>query len=245
MESTTTPVVGAIAAPLPKKKRKPKGDRPKVIGLKALRSKVFNPWPNLPEIIRRSFGDLADDFIMIIWARSFSGKSNFIYIFVSLIMKYGNVLYISLEEGTKATAQKKAQMHLNEEDHGGKILFASHDMTYTRAVEYLKRKKSPRFVVVDSVQYWEDFNKAQYKHLKAMFPKKTFIFISHAEGKQPKGDTAKAIRYDADIKVWCEGFVALVESRFEGNRPFVIWEGDKQRGAIHYWGVRKVNEFKK
>ena len=95
----------------------------------------------------------------------------------------------------------------------------------------LNRKKSPRFVVIDSVQYW-DVDYEKYKALKAAFPRKTFIFISHSKGKLPDGKTADKIRYDAGVKVRVEGFAAFVTSRYGGNRPYVIWED----GAKRYWG---------
>ena len=98
---------------------------------------------------------------------------------------------------------------------------------------YLKRKKSPRFVVVDSVQYWE-INIHQYRTLKERFPGKGFIFLSHAAGKNPDGKTADKIRYDAGIKVRVEGGVAFVKSRDGGNKPYVCWE----EGAKAYWGKK-------
>ena len=44
-----------------------------------------------------------------------------------------------------------------------------------------------------------------YIQLKEEFPDKLFIFISHARGKNPKGDAATSVMYDADLKIWVEG----------------------------------------
>jgi hypothetical protein len=173
---------------------------------------------------------------MIVWAQSASGKSNFIYEFLAALMMFGNVLYISLEEGTESTAQTKALRHLDMNEHGGKILFANQEMSFSECVKYLKRKKSPQFIVIDSVQYW-DINYVKYKELKALFPGKSFIFISHASGKNTDGKTAEKIRYDAGIKVHIEGFIATVKSRYmeDGiSTPYVIWE----EGGKKYWGKK-------
>lgn len=218
---------------------KPK-KRAKVIGLKALLAKKYDLLKDLPEWVMRSFGQLVSNFIMIVWAQSGSGKSNFIYQLLAVLMNYGNVLYVSLEEGTEMSAQLLALRHLNEEMHSGKILFGDPEMNYEELVAYLKRKKSPQFVVIDSVQYL-NINYAGYKDLKEMFPRKGFIFISHAKGKNPDGKTADKIRYDAGIKVRVEGFVAFPICRYGGNNPYVIYE----EGAIKYWTKKKVNAFKK
>lgn len=214
--------------------------KPKVIGLKQLTQKTYDLLTDLPEEIRRSFGELVANFIMIVWGQSGSGKSNFVYQLLAVLMRYGNVLYISLEEGTEMSAQLLALRHLNMEAHSGKILFADHEMTYEEAVDYLKRKKSPKWIVVDSVQYW-DINYVRYKQLKAAFPKKGFIFLSHAKGKGPDGKTADKIRYDAGIKVMVEGGVAFPVSRYGGNKPYIVHE---EKANVR-WGKRKVSQFKK
>ena len=227
---------GSMPASVKKQRRK----GPKVMGLKQLLEKEYDFLPDLPVEITRSFGKLVSNFIMIVWAQSGSGKSNFIYQFLNEMMKHGNVLYISLEEGTECTAQMLADRHMNVNEHGGRIQFVDHEMNYEETMIYLKRKKSQRFVVIDSVQYW-DINYAKYRLLKQAFPKKTFIFISHAKGKNPDGKVADKIRYDAGIKVYVEGKVAFVISRYGGNKPYIIWE----EGAKEYWGVRKVNKMMK
>ncbi len=219
-----------------------KKKKPKVIGVHALISKKYHFLEDMEPEIERAFGKLVAKFVMIVWAKSYSGKSNFIYKFIAFLTKYFKILYISLEEGFEATAQMKALRHLNVEQHGGKIFFANHEMTYDETVALLKKKKSPQVIVVDSLKYW-DMDTKKYSAMKAMFPNKIFIFIAHAKGKNPDGRTAIDVRYDADIKVFCDGFVAFVESRFNerGETPYVIWE----EGAIKKWSKRKVNEFKK
>jgi hypothetical protein len=213
---------------------------PRTTSLKHLLAKKFDFLKDLPVEIERSLGQLVSAFIMIVWGQSGNGKSNFIYQLLKVLMNYGNVLYLALEEGFETTTQMVALRHLNEEDHSGKILFADHTMTYEEAMLYLKRKKSPKFIIIDSVQYW-DINYAKYKLLKESFPNKTFIFISHAKGSNPDGTTAQKIRYDAGIKVHVKAYVAHPTSRYGGNKPYIIWE----EGAIKEYGKKKVNEFKK
>jgi len=104
----------------------------------------------------------------------------------------------------------------------------------TCLIDRLERRKSPDIIVIDSLQY-SGLNKDTAKELTKQFPQKLFIFISHAEGQNPSGRTAKAVRFDANLKLRIEGYkIPEPISRFkEGKcKEFVIWD----EGAMEYWG---------
>lgn len=205
----------------------------KILGLKQLAAKRYAMIDGLSDRFKASFGELTEAFKMIVWGESANGKSNFLMQFLREILHVGKTLYISLEEGTEKTMQNLALRHLNVEEHTGKIEFADEGMTYPELVIKLKKKKSPKIIVIDSVQYW-DITYPQYKELKKLFPKKAFIFISHSNGKLPDGTLANKIRYDVSIKVRVEGFIAFVASRYGGNKNFVIDE----KLAKKYWSKK-------
>lgn len=205
----------------------------KILGYKNLLQKTFKYLDPLPDDIKASFGNLVYNFTMIVWGQSGNGKSNFLMQFLKVLICFGKVLYVSLEEGTEASMVEMVRRHLLGEGFDGNIQFADHEMTYDKLMIVLSKKKSARFVIIDSVQYW-NITYEQYKAMKEKFKNKSFIFISHAEGKLPLGSTAKAIRYDAGIKVHVEGYVSKIICRYGGNRPFVIWEA----GAKKYWGKK-------
>ena len=100
---------------------------------------------------------------------------------------------------------------------------------------YLKKKKSPNFVVIDSLQY-TGLTYRDYLKFRRELANKLLIFISHANGREPKGNAAQSIRYDCDCKIRVEGFRAMVASRFaEGiPEPYTIWE----EGAMQYYGIK-------
>jgi hypothetical protein len=203
----------------------------KILGLKQLLQKRFVFLEGLKKEILESFGTLTDSFIMIIWGQSGNGKSNVVMQLLKVLMAFGyRVLYLGLEEGFGATMQKTVMRHLTSE-HLDKIQFTDHSMTYAELMEKLEKPRSPKIIVVDSLQYW-GISYIEYKKLKEAFPNKIFIFISHASGKLPDGKTADKIRFDACIKVRVEGYIAFIISRFGGEKPFVVWE----QGAKRYWG---------
>jgi hypothetical protein len=219
----------------------------KVLALKQLSQKKYQFLEPLPPEIIHSFGRLTRNFTMTVWGKSGNGKTNFNMQFTKAVMPFGKVLYISLEEGFEASMQLTVQRHLNVEEHNGKIEFADHTMTIDDLRVKLRKKKSPRFIFIDSIQYW-NIRLEQFKELKEEFQKtKSFFFISHAKGKDPDGYVADKIRYDSTIKVRIEGYVALVASRLGGNNPYVIWED----GAKKYWGknfrktVEGINKMEK
>lgn len=203
----------------------------KILGVKNLLKQKFTYLEGLPDNMKKSFGDLVANFIMCVWGDSGNGKSNFLMQLLKVLVVYGKVLYLSLEEGVNASIVATVKRHLTEECYEGRVHFADHEMTFEKLMVFLAKKKSARFVIIDSVQYW-NITYEQYKALKERFKKKSFIFISHAAGKLPDGKTADKIRYDASIKVFVEGYVGKVKCRYGGNKPFVIWEA----GARKYWG---------
>ncbi|SEW02186.1 hypothetical protein SAMN05428988_1337 [Chitinophaga sp. YR573] len=205
----------------------------RILGLKQLHQKRYKLLEGIPDNIKAAFGELTAAFIAIIWGKSGNGKSNFLIELLLALMEYGKVLHISLEEGHEKSFQNLIFRHLDVDKHTGKIEFADYEMTFEALMVKLKKKKSPQFIVIDSLQYWK-ITFDQYKILKETFPKKTFIFISHALGKMPKGGTAQDIQYDAGIKVRVEGYIAFVTSRYGGVQNFVIWED----GAKKYWAKK-------
>jgi hypothetical protein len=177
---------------------------------------------------KNSFGTPELSGSWIIWGNSANGKTRFTLQLSKYLTTFGKVGYNSLEEGAKLSFQRAIKQT-------GMITVSKRFLiidgeTIEQLKERLKKQKSPNIIIIDSVQY-TDLDKNTYKNLLNEFPNKLFIFISHAEGKNPKGAIATAIKYDADVKIRVEGYKAFPLSRFGGNEPYIIWE----EGANQYW----------
>jgi len=208
-----------------------KSGKAKVLSLSQLLAKKFTFLEGLPDKILASFGKLTRNFILIIYGASGNGKTNAILELLKALMPFGPILYISFEEGHEASMQATAIRHLAGLPDAN-IRFADHTMGFSQLVTRLRKQKSEQFIVIDSIQY-TGWSIKQYQILKEQFGhRKTFIFISHSEGKSPDGKVAKKIEYDATIKVRVEGYIAFIRGRLGGNKPFLIWE----EGARKYWG---------
>lgn len=183
---------------------------------------------------QRVMGQPQSNAIIFIWGQSGNGKTRFSLELCKYLCQFNKVLVNSLEESdgeSIAKAFRETDMH---EVDGQIFLLPAEPLEELR--QRLRRKKQPRVVVIDSVQY-TGMSYADYIALKEEFKKTMFIFISHAMGNEPKGAAAQSIRYDAMIKIQVIGFVAHITSRFGGNQNFIIYN----EGAKAYWGKKFKN----
>lgn len=158
----------------------------------------------------------------IIWGPSGNGKTSFV---LQLLKAFGTAgfkcIYNSLEESDGKTLQAAAiRERMNEVSD--KIIALRRENLDDLKLR-LARRKSPRVVVIDSLQY-TGISYPRYKALKEEFSNKLFIWVSHADGREPASRTARTIRYDCDVKIRVEGFVAYATSRYGGGTPYVISE---------------------
>jgi len=169
----------------------------------------------------------------LIWGNAGNGKTRFTLQLCKYLSQFGRVAYNSLEEGLSLSIQNAIKSVGMVAVSRQFILLDKEPIAELRT--RLQGQKSPDVVVIDSVQY-SGLNKDTAKELVDRFPRKLFIFISHADGKNPAGRTANAIRFHAGVKVWIEGYrVPAPVSRYKEGvcAPYTIWEdGARQLG----WG---------
>lgn len=168
---------------------------------------------------KESFGTPELKGSWIIWGNTGNGKTTFALRLAKYLASFHPVAYNTIEEGLKLSFQR-AVVNANMQEVKSKFKILDGE-TIAELRFRLKKPKSPSIIFIDSLQY-TDLNKGTYKKLLKDFPKKLFIFISHAEGKKPKGKTADSVAYDADVKIFVDNYVAYPISRFGGNQPFEI-----------------------
>lgn len=149
-----------------------------------------------------------------IWGGSGNGKSTACAKLAYMLSGFGKVLYLALEE----KKGKSIRMKLKEAGFkdSSKNFHLLPSCSYDQLVQRLHRRGSEDIIFIDSLQYW-GVTYRQYQILIETFPAKTFVFVSHAKGKDPKGGVADSIHYDAAMKIWVEGGKIMVKHRFEGG----------------------------
>ena len=166
----------------------------------------------------------------IIWGASANGKTRFALQLAKYLSRFVRVAYDSLEEGLSLSMQRAIQ-EVGMSD--AKRTFCLLDKEGVEELtERLKKQRSPQVVIIDSLQY-TGLTYTDYKKLRDRFRRKLFIFVSHASGREPKGEVGKSVKYDAFVKIYVEGYVAYPQSRYGGGSPFVIWEdGARKYGNL-------------
>jgi hypothetical protein len=188
-------------------------------------NRQYKDIPNLGQKWRDALGELKTGFRLIVWGESGNGKSNFVMqLAAQMIESLGAGLYLSLEEGQGPTMQRLIERYIPE-NHRHLIRFPDKHPTYDQLMAFLKRPRTPQWIIIDSVQYFDFATERRYKAMEEAFPNKCFIFVSHAKGRQPDGRVADKIRYDAGIKVFVKKDIAFItHSRYGGHANYVIWE---------------------
>ena len=183
-----------------------------------------------------SFGTPELSGCWLIWGNSGNGKTRFTLQLCKHLAQFGRVAYNSLEEGLSLSFQSAIKAVGMQDVARRFVLLDKEPMDELRA--RLNGQKSPDVVVIDSIQY-SGLSKDTAKELVDAFPRKLFIFVSHADGKNPAGRPASAIRFHAGVKLWVEGYrIPAPVSRFKDGEcaPFTIWE----EGAAKYWGNNNI-----
>jgi hypothetical protein len=165
----------------------------------------------------------------IIWGNSGNGKTRFALQLCKYFAQFARVAYNSLEEGA-SLSMKKAFIETGMDEVKRRVILLDQE-SIAELKERLRKHKAPDVVIIDSIQY-TGLSYKEYKELRAEFPKKLFIMVSHADGKEPAGRVAKSIRFDSFVKIRVEGYRAFAVSRYGGGKPYTIW----QKGAQEYYG---------
>jgi predicted ATP-dependent serine protease len=172
----------------------------------------------------------------LIWGNSGSGKTRFALQLAKYFTRFCRVAYNSLEEGASASL-KHAVIDVNMMEVRNRFMVLDKE-PLAELTDRLSKHKSPQVIFIDSVQY-SGLNYAGYIRLIEQFRNKLFVFVSHADGKNPAGRVARSIRYDAMVKLYVEGYrVPAPASRYGGGEPFTIWA----EGAIKCWGHADEND---
>lgn len=214
----------------------------KTIGLNQLANKKYNLVQGIPPSWLNSIGYIEDTFDAILYGPSGSGKTNCTVELLKCLlttMPKATAEYVSYEEGHGYTVQTLMIHRHNMLELVGNRMKVSESLAYEDLIKRINKRQSAKIWIFDSIQA-SGISWLQYKHIKETFvggkKRKILLSIAWGEGLKPDGAVAKKIEYYANVKMRVEGKVMFPKSRFGGNKPFVIWQGNETEGAMQYWG---------
>ena len=166
--------------------------------------------------------------VWFVWGNSGNGKTNFMLQVAAALAQSMKVFYNSLEEGAGLTMQNTIR-RTDLSGTEGNLQFGRESLAQLE--KRLEKRRAPQVIIIDSFQHAQ-LTYGQYLAFCERHSDKLIIFVSHASGKQPSGRTASSVKYDADLKIWVEGFRAFSHGRYNPGGVYTIWE----EGAQKYWG---------
>lgn len=177
----------------------------------------------------QAFRQPQDKGVWFVWGGSGSGKSTFVLqLCKAMALLDYKVFFNLLEEETDDTdfIDRINLLEMNEVQDK----FLARTYNYKELVQYLKRKDSAKIIVIDSATYFFE-NFEQYKQFKQLFRTKIIIITGHARGNNPKFDLEDRIMFDAKMKIFVNGYLALCKGRTIGPNGgrFIIWEDGYRR----------------
>jgi hypothetical protein len=183
----------------------------------------------------KAFGCPERTGIWFVWGNTANGKTSFAMQLCKYLCQFEKVIYNSVEEGDRMTMQRTLRkfdmIEVNRR-------FTVTSESIVKLSKRLSARRSPNVAVVDSFQAAK-FNYSKFRDLVEKHPNKLFIFISRAQGIHPRGKAAEEAVYDADLKIYVEGYRAFNNGRATGEDGFLdIWP----EKAEPYWAC---NNYKR
>jgi molybdopterin-guanine dinucleotide biosynthesis protein len=175
-----------------------------------------------------AFGQPERTGVWFVWGNSGNGKTSFVMQLCRELARFGKVAYNSLEEGASLTMVNTLRRFNMQEVNRRFVLLDCEPMDELSA--RMAKRRSADFVVIDSYQY-SGLTYIEYKRFKEANRNKLIVFVSHADGSNPAGRSARSVMYDATLKVWVEGYKAYSKGRFIGPNGgvFTVWEEGARR----------------
>ncbi len=171
--------------------------------------------------------------LWFVYGDSGSGKSSYLMQMAKEFAGTMKVLYNLLEEETDDSDYIKRTELFSMHEVADKF----HTVSYTldELDAYLEKPNRPGAVFIDSLVYatkdWERW----YAFKKKWAHKVILVVSAHAKGKNPKTDFEDRVRFDAKMKIFVSGYLAVCQGRTIGANggTFIVYqEGyEKLRGA--------------
>ena len=186
-------------------------------------------------IWKAAFGNPQNRGLWFIWGGSGSGKSTFLMMLAKeLACKY-KVVYNLLEEETDDSDYIERTDLIGMQEVKKNFLTTSYNLEDLDT--YLSARNSPKVVIIDSLPYLTKSFDHWMSFKKKWATKKILIVSGHAKGKSPSTEMQERVMFDAKMKIFITGYLAICKGRTIGHNggTLIVWnEGyEKLRGSTN------------
>lgn len=171
----------------------------------------------------QALGNVQPRGVWLIWGNGGSGKSS---LFLDILKAFGTqyrCLHVEREEETDDDDFVERLRLKEMTDVKGKYMACSYDLQ--QLTEYLEQRGSPEVIAINSATYLFKNKEEYFAFSKRFKRRKVIIITAHAKGKNPKHDLEEAIMYDANKKIFTDGYLASCKGRKIGPNggTYIIW----------------------
>lgn len=183
-----------------------------------------------------AFGNPQDRGVWFAWGGSGSGKSSLVLDITKAFCLAGKkAIHNELEEELDDDDFIERIKLKSMQDVKANFLAASYN--YTELCAFLDKRGSPEVVIINSASYFFEEGISQYLEFTRKYKRrKVIIILGMAQGKNPYSELEKRIMYDANKKIFCDGYLASCKGRKIGPNggTYIIWqEGyERLRGTV-------------
>lgn len=200
----------------------------KALTVKNLYDKKFTTFP-FTGLWKKIFGLPSTSGIWLIYGKEKNGKTWAALLISAYLSLFSKVLYVSAEEGTDMEFQdacKRANIDVNNKN----IHFIEYEPIEDLYIR-LKRRKSPKVVVLDNLTIYNEELKANgMKRLKQDFPNVLFICVAHEERNKPYTASASMASKQAKVIIRVQGLMLLVGGRVPGGNMMI----DEEKAILYH-----------
>jgi len=175
-----------------------------------------------------AFGTPERTGVWYIYGESTNGKTSFLLMLIKELSNFGRVLFESYEEGLRSLSLQEGIKRLGLLGVNNRVLICLD--SFQELKERLSKIKSQKIVIIDSLDMSGIRNVEQITKLAGEHPGKLFIFTGWAEGKEPKKNIGKDVKFIANQKIYIEGFRAFSLGRSIGIKGYLdVWKEEANR----------------
>lgn len=203
-----------------------------------LYSQVFKYMP-LTGIWKEVLGKQTRRGCWLIYGDEKNGKTSLALMLANYLSTIDSVLYISGEEGTYDTFTE-ACVRAGIRAENRNIHYLGYLPIEELKAEVFSNRKCEKIVFIDNITvYKNELTDLAIKELMDQYPETLFIFIAHADGKDPATAPGVMCRKLSKVYFFVEGLAATVTAR--GGKGGTIIIDPEKAALIHGDRINKQN----